>query len=276
MKALPDLARAPALIAERGSELGRPLHLLDDSPSTNLDAKSAARAGAPHGSTWVAEWQSDGRGRQGRTWVSPRGENLLFSVLVRPPRRTDPTRIPLVSLVAGLAVADAVAHAAPRATVGIKWPNDVVVSTATEPPRKIAGILVEASMTGDTLGAVIVGVGINVHTRAFPDDLAAIATSIALVSDAPPDRAVVLADVLAALDRDVGLVLARGLGPVHARLAARDVLRGERVESEQGSGVAAGIDLEGRLVVERDGARATWNAGEVHLAAKAGRRPGPG
>jgi BirA family biotin operon repressor/biotin-[acetyl-CoA-carboxylase] ligase len=111
-----------------------------------------------------------------------------------------------------------------------------------------------------------VGVGINVHTRDFPDDLAGRATSIALHAASPPDRAVVLADLLAGLDRDLELVAGRGLGLVHARLGAADALRGSRVRTESDEGVAEGIDLDGRLLVRRDdGILARWTAGEVHL-----------
>jgi BirA family biotin operon repressor/biotin-[acetyl-CoA-carboxylase] ligase len=120
--------------------------------------------------------------------------------------------------------------------------------------------------------AVVVGVGINVHTRAFPEELASRATSIALESDAPPDRAEVLADFLSALDRDLALVSERGLGLVHARLTAADALRGARVatDGDADGGTAEGIDLEGRLLVRRaDGVLARWNAGEVHLVSNA-------
>jgi BirA family biotin operon repressor/biotin-[acetyl-CoA-carboxylase] ligase len=261
-RALPDLARAEALIAERGIALGRPLHLLAETTSTNDEAKGAAKAGAPHGSTWVAESQTAGRGRQGRTWVSPRGENLLFSVLLRV--SCPPARLPPLALVAGLAVRDAIARAAPGKDVGIKWPNDVVVGRGR---KKVAGVLVEATLQGSLVEAVIVGIGINVHTRDFPEELAPRATSVTLVADSPPDRGAILADVLAALDRDCELVAARGLGLVHARLTAADALRSEQVTSDSGAGTAEGIDVDGRLLVRTaEGILTRWGAGEVHLA----------
>jgi BirA family biotin operon repressor/biotin-[acetyl-CoA-carboxylase] ligase len=263
-RALPDLARAGALILERRGALGTPLHLLAETTSTNDEAKSGAKAGEPHGATWVAESQTAGRGRQGRAWVSPRGENLLFSVLLR--LTCAPARLPPLALVAGLAARDAIARAAggeAAAGVKLKWPNDVVVGG-----KKIAGVLVEAVLQGSRVEAVVVGIGVNVHTRDFPDEIAARATSLALVSSEPPDRAEILADVLAALDRDVELVASRGLGLVHARLASADALKGQRVTSESGAGTAEGIDLEGRLLVRSDdGILSRWGAGEVHLAA---------
>jgi BirA family biotin operon repressor/biotin-[acetyl-CoA-carboxylase] ligase len=265
----PDLAGAAEAIAARGGLLGRPLYLLAETTSTNDEAKHAAKGGAPHGSTWVAESQTAGRGRQGRAWFSPPGENLLFSVLLR--LTCPPARLPAISLVAGLAVCDAVRRVASEARVRIKWPNDVVWrgSVQIAPSfEKVAGILVETSMTGSRVDGVVVGVGINVHTRTFPSDLANQATSIARLSpNADLNRAQILADILHELDRDVPLVVARGLGVVHARLMGADALRGARVESELGVGTATGIDLEGRLLVEKDdGTVARWGAGEVHLA----------
>jgi BirA family biotin operon repressor/biotin-[acetyl-CoA-carboxylase] ligase len=115
---------------------------------------------------------------------------------------------------------------------------------------------------------VIAGIGVNVHTRDFPGELAAIATSIARESRRMPDRAELLADILTALDRDVEHVAHRGLGLVHGRLAAHDALNGRVVESEDGSlrGVACGIDVEGRLVVRREGGVVVKVAsGEVRL-----------
>ena len=259
VRVLPDLARASSAIGARGGALGRPLHLLAETTSTNDEAKHAAKAGAPHGATWVAETQRAGRGRQGRAWVAPHGEALLFSVLLR--LSCAPARLPPLALVAGLAARDAIARALPGVDVRLKWPNDVVVGT-----HKIAGVLVEATLSGAKVDAVIVGIGINVHTRAFPEELAGNATSLALLGAREPDRAELLADTLATLDRDVHLAADRGLGLLHARLAAVDALRGVRVRGEVGEGTAEGIDLEGRLLVRGDdGVVMRWGAGEVHL-----------
>jgi BirA family biotin operon repressor/biotin-[acetyl-CoA-carboxylase] ligase len=282
LRVAPDLARAEALISERGGSLGSPFHLLATTTSTNDEAKSGARAGAPHGATWVAEEQSAGRGRQGRTWTAARGESLLFSVLLR--LDCPPPRVPLISILAGLVVRDAVARAAPGATVGVKWPNDVVGwragSASEDSPRKVAGILVEAITSGRRVEAVIVGVGINVHSRDFPADIASRATSVALLGrdGREMDRASLLADVLSGLDRDLHIVLQRGLGLVRARLDAADVLRGKVVRNAvqlqegvaqrdaQNGGVAMGIDDDGRLLVRiAQGEIVRFVAGEVHL-----------
>jgi BirA family biotin operon repressor/biotin-[acetyl-CoA-carboxylase] ligase len=278
----PDLARAAEAIAARGCSLGAPLVIAEQTVSTNDDAKQGAREGAAHGAVWLAESQTGGRGRQGRAWLSPRGENLLFSVLLR--LRCAPARVPPVSLACGLAVRDAVARALGAGADGdvlVKWPNDVLVRSARDGVlRKVAGVLVESGLSGAKVEYVVVGIGINVHTRALPDEVAAIATSIALERDARGgsdladlDRAELLADVLAGLDRDVELVAHKGLGLVHARLTRHDALAGKPVESvgEAGApgdvrGIAAGIDFEGRLLVRGDdGAITRVSSGELRL-----------
>jgi BirA family biotin operon repressor/biotin-[acetyl-CoA-carboxylase] ligase len=185
---------------------------------------------------------------------------LLFSVVVRV--SCVAARLPSLALAAGLAVHQAVKCAAPRAEVGLKWPNDVLAGG-----RKLAGILVETATGAAGVEAVVVGVGINVHTRAFPAELSERATSVALLSDTPPNRGELLADTLAALDRDLHVVAHRGLGMVRARLDRADVLRGRRVRSDAGvEGIACGIDDDGRLMVLLEtGGRARWSSGEVQI-----------
>lgn len=252
-----DLVRLNALLRERGVDLGKKIHFLSETTSTNDEAKRAAKDAA-HGELWIAETQTKGRGRQGRAWVSSAGENLLFSVLLRLPGPK--TNHPLLALASGLAVRDAIARACPQRTVEIKWPNDVLVGT-----KKISGILVESAN-----GAIVVGIGINVHARSFPEDI--VATSVSLESG-EADRAKILVDVLEGLDRDAPIVLARGLGLVHARIASADALKGEHVSFEDGpSGIADGIDLEGRLMVRTETGIAHVASGEATVSRSRTRR----
>ena len=253
-----DLENLPELIRSEGCELGRTLELLDETTSTNDVAKRAAKNGAPHGATFVADSQTAGRGRQGRAWLSARGESILMSTIARV--TCAPMRLPPLSLVVGLAVADAIA---PDVSVApqIKWPNDVWLDG-----KKAAGVLVEASVAGNNVEWLVLGVGINVHTRTFPAEIEPFSTSVALHATRPPDRAAILARLLAALDRDLAPAASHGLRFVHARLRERDALFGKHVRGEAGEGIADGIDLEGRLRVRKsDGSIATWTAGEVHL-----------
>lgn len=270
MSPMPDLARVKDEIRARGMRLGDPLHLEAETGSTNDDAKEGARAGAPHGATWVAECQGAGRGRQGRVWTSPPGENLLFSVLLR--LTCPPARVPLLALAAGLAVRDVVAKdLGDDAAVLVKWPNDVLVRSPVDGElRKVAGILVESQVAGTKTSSVVVGIGLNVHTRAFPNELRT-ATSLAIERtlrgrDAAPERAPLLAALLAALDRDLEHVAHRGLGLVHGRLVKHDALAGRAVETDDGPGTAEGIDADGRLLVRgTDGVLRRINSGEVRV-----------
>lgn len=224
----------------------RMIHFLVETTSTNDEAKRGAKSGARHGAVWVAESQTAGRGRQGRPWVSPPGENLLFSVLLR--LDGPPANLPLVALAAGLAVRDAIGLGAM-----VKWPNDVLVRG-----KKIAGILTETSD-----GALVIGIGVNVRAKTFPPELTA--TSVVL-EGGPLDRRALLDRVLEGLLRDAPIVAARGLGPIHARLAEADALRGSRVRTDDGfEGTAEGIDTEGRLVVRGDGSVRRLAYGEVRL-----------
>ena len=205
---------------------------LAETTSTNDEAKRGAREGAAHGTVFVADRQTAGRGRQGRVWLSEGG--LTFSVLLR--LEGPAQNLPLVGLAAGLAVADAVEGAK------VKWPNDVLIDG-----RKVAGILSETSD-----GALIVGIGINVGTH--PEGMNA--TSVAM------DKDVLLERVVTSLLYNAPLVAKQGVKPILARLSEADALRGKAIRTDEGiEGVAEGIDDQGRLIVGTH--RLAY--GEVHL-----------
>jgi BirA family biotin operon repressor/biotin-[acetyl-CoA-carboxylase] ligase len=220
--------------------LGRPRLHLRSVGSTNARAKELAAAGALHGTLVTASEQTAGRGRQGRAWSAPAGRALAMSLVVRDP----PAVLPLL---ASVAVADV---AGPDAA--IKWPNDVLVGG-----RKVAGILVEGRPAE---GWAVLGIGLNVAVR--PEDLPAeLRERAGGLGLGPGDVEPVLARLLAAL----GVRLADPAATL-AAWRERDALRGRPVAWAGGRGTAAGIDGEGRLVVELgDGATVALDAGEVHL-----------
>jgi BirA family transcriptional regulator, biotin operon repressor / biotin---[acetyl-CoA-carboxylase] ligase len=214
--------------------------------STNADLLAR---GGPEGQVLVAEEQTAGRGRAGRTWVSVRGASLTFSVLLRPASVSAAERgwLPLLT---GVAVAAAVRSAAGVAAV-LKWPNDVLVGD-----RKLAGILAEQSPPGD---AVVVGVGLNVATPhdALPVSPAGLPATSLLVEGADVARELLLVEILRSLER---LYLAFRADPDPARsgllaeytAACATLGRTVRVELPAGrvlTGVAEGIDRGGRLLV---------------------------
>lgn len=228
--------------------LPRVHHRLTD--STNERAKDLARDGAPHGTTVTADEQTAGRGRQGRAWVAAPGDAILMSVVVRGLER----RHALLPLMAALAVCDAAKEAAGVDCL-IKWPNDVWVDG-----RKLSGILVEGRPQE---GWAVVGIGLNVATAVFPEELAAIATSLALEADdaRPGLHGPVLDALLAGLERWVGA----SEPDVVAAWRQLDALLGDPIAWNGGEGVAAGIDASGALLVDTADGRVALDAGEVHL-----------
>jgi BirA family biotin operon repressor/biotin-[acetyl-CoA-carboxylase] ligase len=228
---------------------GRPLHFFSEIGSTNDAAARLADQGAPEGTTVVAAAQSAGRGRLGREWFSPPGAGLYVSVVCRAPAAA-----PFLTLAGGVAVASGIRRAT-ALPVHIKWPNDIVVEAAASPGRrKLAGILAEASSAGAGLEYVVLGMGINIRSAAYPRELADRATSIETELGRIPDAAAVLADTLVALEEALDLLVAG-----HARelldqwRALAPAARGTAVEWEGPSGTVtgttAGIDDTGALLV---------------------------
>ena len=218
--------------------------------STNDLAATEAKAGAGEGLLVTADQQSDGRGRQGRVWHAGAGENLTFSLLLRPNR--PPPEIPPLTLLAGGAVAEALASLGFAARV--KWPNDVMLRGEAG-ARKVAGILTEATTVGDRIGHVVIGVGINVNAQAFPEELVDKATSLRLVRGRPLPLAEILARVLASLEtaynafRTSGPAAAISLWEAHAERFARCKAR---VDDRDIEGVALGVLPDGSLQIRDD------------------------
>jgi BirA family biotin operon repressor/biotin-[acetyl-CoA-carboxylase] ligase len=226
-----------------GGGLGRPRVHLRRTDSTNERARALALAGAPHGTLVSAAEQTAGRGRQGRSWVAPAGSALLCSLVLHDPP-------PLLSLIAGVAVCDAVEHGA-----RLKWPNDIVLGADR---AKLAGILVEGRPQENW---AVLGIGVNVAVRRedLPAELREHAASLELPSSA----------IETTLERLIEALRRRLAEPAETVLEAwreRDALLGRAVVWAGGEGRAHGIDDTGRLLVRLDsGAIATLNAGEVHL-----------
>ena len=237
-----DAARFRVQSRERRPALGRPLMYQAITGSTNDDALKAARAGAPHGSVFLADEQTAGRGRRGHTWLAAPGESLLFSVLLRP--KLELAQSSALTLAIGLALRDAVAplvEAAPQ----IKWPNDLYVDG-----KKLAGILVESQLQGSELQAVIVGIGLNVATRDFPPEIARTATSLALLEAKSLEREALLFEILEAIARRLAAYQVTGVSGILDELNAVDALRDKRVRVDGVVGVSRGLDAQGRLLVE--------------------------
>ncbi len=176
--------------------LGRELRGVASTRSTNDDVLALARAGAAHGLVVIADEQTGGRGRLGRTWTSPPGQNLYLSALLRP--ELPPGGAPPITLAAAVAVAEALNESGVRAS--IKWPNDVLIMVDSK-EKKVAGILTESVTRGSRLEAVVLGIGVNLNWRELPAELVPIATSVALATGEAVDRDAFAAALLARLER---------------------------------------------------------------------------
>ncbi len=253
-----------------GCSLGEPLTYLQQTDSTNTQAKVAARAGGAHGSCFVADEQTAGRGRQGRHWHSDPAENLLFSILLKP--TLPPQKLSPLTLVVGLGVRDALSRHT-HAKLELKWPNDIVVGSPDLAGKsikpKLAGILTESELTSDAAAghpAVIVGVGINVLTRRFPDELRDIATSLKMLRKADAhevSREELLVDLLRSIEGALARYEEHGLREIVPELIQHDALKGRQVRVDGKLGTAQGIDDQGQLLLKVDGQLEAIHSGTV-------------
>ena len=247
--------------------------------STNTRARELAAAGAPHGTVVTAAEQTEGRGRQGRTWTAPPGKALLYSALLRP---LDERHL-MLPLAVPLAVCGAAEELHPGIECAVKWPNDIWLEG-----RKLAGVLVEARPQD---GWAVMGVGLNLCIAAeeFPPDLRDRATSLfdpsngfvapsdpnegsrdggrrSLPAVAPPTPIPTALSASQVLSRHLDHWVEVDHATVLAAWRERDALRGRKISWEDGSGVADGVDDRGfLLVLTAGGDRVALGAGEVHL-----------
>ena len=252
----------------RTERLGRDLRFLDTTASTQEVALALAAGGATEGTVVIAEEQSAGMGRRGRTWHSGRGLGIWLSMVLRPPLSS--SQCQALSTWAGLAVLDSLGVCGWKSGLaGLKWPNDVVVGR-----RKLCGILIDAKSLGDSVSYAVLGLGLNTgHCPGdFPAELASTATSMRMVTGVEPERALVLSELLLCLERSYGLAMsAGGRGALASRAARASVLSGRPVrvifEGTTLVGKAVGLDGDGALMVEDalTGAVQTVRAGDVQL-----------
>lgn len=230
--------------------------------STNAYLMQRAQRGAPSGWVCFAERQTAGRGRRGRTWVSPFGGNIYLSVL---------WRFPSVAAVAnglspaiGLAVAEAL-HAAAVADVGVKWPNDVVWNG-----RKLGGVLLE--MAGESAGPCCVVAGVGVNVALPPEEAAAIDqpwTDMRSITGAPVARNHLAATLLEHIVSTLAEFERDGFSRFSERWRARDAWAGRPAQlvlpGEAVRGTVAGVDPQGALLFEREGQTRAYTTGELSL-----------
>jgi BirA family biotin operon repressor/biotin-[acetyl-CoA-carboxylase] ligase len=235
----------------------------DELDSTNRLVMDLAREGVPEGLVVVADHQTAGRGRRGRAWEAPPGASLLVSILFRPGAFLPPGRSHLLTAAVALAAADACAEVA-GLRPGVKWPNDLVVEQP-DGLRKLAGVLAEGNLAGDTLGFVVVGLGLNLNwPDTLPAELAEIAVAANHVVGHPVDRDALLDAMLSGVSDRYGRLAdgARWRDVAEEYRAACWTL-GSTVQVDLGGetivGTATTISDDGLLGVD-DGTQVRWVA----------------
>ena len=240
---------------------GKTVHFARETDSTNLWIKRLAKEGASEGTLALAEFQSAGRGRLGRSWEVPEGTSVMMSILLRP--KFEPQYAPTLTLVMGMAVAKAVKNLG--FDVSIKWPNDVVVSH-----KKICGILTEMGVRDGKIDDAVIGGGINVNIKEFPEEMADKATSLYLESGKEFDRSQIPGLVMEAFEKYYEKFTATcdlsGLKEEYESILANYNQPVRVLAKEPYEGVARGITDGGELLVEKtDGTIVAVSAGEVSV-----------
>ncbi|MBR5421738.1 MAG: biotin--[Lachnospiraceae bacterium] len=261
----PDVLSGSELMSRMNTKwAGQRVYFRKETESTNEDAKYMAEEGKEHGSLVVADAQTAGRGRRGRSWESPPGQDIYMSLLLRPD--FSPEKASMLTLLMAVSVAEVINGLYPDMKVNIKWPNDILVGE-----RKICGILTEMNAEPDYIHNVIIGVGINVNRKDFPPEIEEFATSLRLVHGEMIDRAQIIVGIMDYFEYYYGIFA--------ERLDVSDfvhiydgylVNRGRevRVLDPKGeySGVAEGINDKGELIVKLpDGSSTTVASGEVSV-----------
>lgn len=259
----PDTLLAAELQADLGTRLiGRQIVSLGEVDSTNLRAAELAEQGAAEGTVVIAECQTRGKGRLGRSWASPSGVNLYLSVLLRP--AILPWDAPQLTFLSAVAVARTIAEL-PGLDPEVKWPNDLLLNG-----RKVAGLLNEMRAETEGVHHVVLGIGVNLNMGPdqFPADLRYPATSLAIESGSPVSRSDFARRLLRHLDTLYHLYLEQGFGPLRQAWEGFFRLKGRIVEVDCQErvirGTVAGIDEEGALLVQAaDGGTERILAGDV-------------
>ncbi len=239
--------------------IGKKLFTFDTIDSTNACAKTLAAAGTEEGAVVVSDFQTKGRGRQGRSWFTEPGTNLLLSCILRPCISME--QVGLLTIFASVSVGRAL-QAVTSTVVECKWPNDLLINK-----KKCCGILVENSINKQSLEYAVVGIGINVKQKSFPQEIKGRATSLALEFGTEFDRREIFQKVLEELDVLYSDVGKGNFEPVINEWNARCTMFGRKITVTQAetkiSGTALRLSDDGGLVIDTVEGKKTIYAGDV-------------
>lgn len=260
----PDVVTSEAILSKlQTNYMGRQVFSYDEVTSTNTVAKQLADEGKEEGTLIVSDKQIQGKGRRGRYWESPKGSGIFMTVILKP--KMKPVYASMLTLVAALALNDAITDLT-GLEAKIKWPNDVVVNK-----KKVAGILTELSAEVDYINHIVVGIGVNVSMKDFPEELKDKATSLLLESGKSIGRAQLIAKTMEYLEcyyeRFLKTHDLSELKETYSKvLINKDQVVRILTEDDSYTGVARGITDEGHLIVEKDNhERVEVYSGEVSV-----------
>lgn len=242
---------------------GSEIHCYEVIDSTNNAAKNAAEQGSAHGSLFIAEQQNAGKGRRGRSWVSPAGTGIWMTILLKP--ELEPSYASMLTLVAALSMSRAIQEVT-GLVAKIKWPNDIVVNG-----KKVCGILTEMSAEMECIHYVVIGLGTNVNIEEFPEEIRETATSLMREAGKHIDRVPVICAFLSCFEKDYETFIERkNLSGLLENYNERLVNRGREVRildlNGEYIGTAEGIDERGALIVVKEkGETVTITSGEVSV-----------
>lgn len=264
LKSYPELLNEAEIASRMQTKwAGRNVVFLSQTDSTNGEARKLAEMGAEHGTVVVADSQTGGRGRRGRTWHSPKGTSIAMSMILKP--RLETKAASMLTLLQAIAVARSIEEVCGLETK-IKWPNDILIHE-----KKVCGILTEMNLEMTEISSIIIGTGINVNQEEFPADISQIATSLKIEKKRTISRGdlierscEIFEDIYESFSREQNLFFL--LEEYNERLISRD--RKVRVLDPQGEfeGTALGIDPYGELLVKKEnGEIVSVYAGEVSV-----------
>ena len=235
----------------------------DTIDSTNTKAQELAEKGYPSGTLVVADKQESGKGRRGRSWVSPSGTGIFMTLMIKPD--INPNNASMLTLVAALAVAKAITSVTGEEAM-IKWPNDIVVNS-----KKVCGILTEMNAQFDYINNIVVGIGINVHNESFPEEISQMASSLMIEAGGKRfHRAQIIAETMSYFEQYYDTFLKTQ--DLSALVREYDELLVNRNKSvrvldpkEPFDGKAMGITPKGELIVDTWESRKLVSSGEVSV-----------
>lgn len=240
--------------------IGRPTEVLESVDSTNEEIKRRAKQGAEQGLTIVSDEQISGKGRLGRAWKSPKGTSIYESILLYP--ELPPSQVPCITLAAGLALCSAINKIA-DCDARIKWPNDIIIGN-----KKLCGILTEMTIEDNAVAFAVVGMGINVNNREFPEEIRQKATSLYIEKNKSFNRNEIIIKLAECFETIYNEFIIGGFETLKEEYKSCCATIGRRISAQRQNeticGIAVDIASDGGLIVETDsGEKKYISTGEV-------------